>query len=1218
MSLLQKIKESNYAVPGAIFAAYIVLHIVFQRHERMAYDMYTYTSFAQHYAENWFYTVIPGQAHGLEIVSYPPLLFQIMALMTFIPFLDQNLIAMIFVSAAVPALSYSLYIFSRELTGKDVNRNLFIVLIAFSPGLMKFALVHGQLPFLAGMSFGFAASASYLKMLDGENTASYLSAFLLLTAFIHHFSFLITSIIFVVLTLMNFREFLSSIDIIVPTFLVSGTVSLAGLYPMIRETLFGISQGVIEHGSRTPLESASTFHHFVTTTYGVTILGLALIFRRDDGRYHGLNVLMLVFMTIGLGFLTPTPEIIFGSMANFIVYDRFSLVSSLFLTGLIVYFLSGLRTRVAGINLSTVLATVFILLSVAVLFWSNLLHLNSVVGYGYSEPDQTQQTIDFLNTNASDDYLYLTNNHGPPVDEIRYRTDVPTLDTGYYQGRKLGILHDTGKFDRMGHDEFEQIQQRADNLSLKYVFLYEDRFNSWFHREEGWTRTDLGEDVTVWVNSDVPKYEPDRGERRILFTFMPMAVLLFSTLVFASREFSGAISEKIEDLGDRFREFPGGRKLRALLIFLFPVVAAAPSFLTSGYPSGIDTPAHIFKPQLMQHMVESYGQTFRWTNQWYNGYPFMAMYPPVSTHLLYYLDSLMNNITLAYNAVRFGVLLATSAVFYRLSEQVTSDKRLRLAAAALSVFSFPLYSNLYTVGRLASAVSVPLYLFLIHIALREDIFQKEVSRGHLYLGISAGLLFLTHSMMAYLFIYTGLIFCIVYRRKIPEIGFKPILAALSVSLLSASAYAVRLVQHISVNETYWYVASVDFSIAGHVQRAFSIIPPSFMGWIPCSLFLIGILKNWREGDRFFRFSLFNFAFFYMAFWARNFNSAFFLPLSGQFDLSRFEVLYTVFALFIAVYGLKYLFENYLSDIDYSRKSIFLVLLVALAFLEVSPMLSQSANWEPEFQQEMDSIELDSDYRAIGVDMRHWHTYILWEMNVSNTFGWFGQANPNPSFTEALQLSGGRWYGGEFREKTGNDYYRKNLMELSNTKYVVSAEGEWMDRSRSIQVKGEGDLNHELNEELVASLRNDEEFRVIHDSEHLEILSFNRSMSYCEGVEPVWIQQDYRSELDRMLLETRMLPEIPVKGSPAGKREGAAEDAVCSRIDPYTVNISVSEPGWVLVKESKYPGWERTDGSQIFDASGFMVAYVEESADLRYKPRDITTLEESDLAALTDK
>lgn len=1200
-------------IAATIFLVYLLLGIVFGRHELPAYDVYSYISFADHYASHWFHTRAPAVAHGLELVSYPPLVFQIMALLSFLPLLSFVHIALVLISLGAVTFSFSFYLLFRTLTGFDHEKApLLILVIAFSPGLLKFVLVHGQLPLMFGLTFGCLAVTCFHRILDGERDGVYLALALALTAYTHHFSFLITTIMIAVIALLNVERVASRSDYLVPVFLVAGALAAVGLHSMVQEMLFGISQGRIFHGSRNPVEAMDVFHQFLTTTYGVAILAVPLLLW---SRLKSLtvNVLTLVFMIIGLGLVTPVPDILFGGFAEFLTYDRFSLIASLFLAGLLGAYLLDLpdRFRMRSVPTRDILLLLFILLGIGNTFAANVVHHGAPTGYTRYNATQTQVAIGFLQENASDDYLYVTRGHWPPVDEIRLHTDVPTLDTGYYPGRDLGFLASSAKFDRIPPDDFRTVLRNAENLSLKYVLTF-DRGTDTVMREAGWERQPLDAGVVAWINpDDIPRYEPDLGPRRPLFGLMPLLTLLVALSAVASsriRRWGEILLQRLRGIlraaATVDRDRLPARGVAAAILFL-PAVAAAPAFLTSGaYPAGIDTPAHLFKADLIGSMIAQHGQVYRWTTMWYNGYPFLAMYPPLGTYLLAAVTAAVQDTALAYNLVRLAALVGLAAAVYALTRRVLEERRGAVFAMSLAVLSYPLYNNLFTVGRFASALALPVYIFLIQVLLRDDIFQRTVSRGHLLLAAGSAVLFLTHSLLAYLFVYTGIIFLIVYRDRLPDLGIRPVAVTAGIPLLLGAPYLARLLRHRAVTNPRWYVVTGPIDLAGHVAREFTNSLPNYTGMVHVALLLFALSRYRTIRDRFLRFSIANAAFFYLLFWLRNFWSAPFIPFFSQFDQARFEILFTVFAVFIAAYGFRHLMTEGLPDLDRAQRNIFVLLLIGLVFLDVAPMLSQSANWNPAFADELDDLPVDGDHRALGVGMRQWDAYVTPQQGIPNVFGWFNQANPNFLFTRSLQETGGRWFEAEAPSAPiprADPELRKTLMEISNTKYVIAAQGDWLPADRKQQVTGLVPTPAPKDTHLIYRLSIDPEFTSVHDTEHLRVFRLDRDMSYCDGISPVWIQENYAARAVALLATPSAPPLFPVNGTPPDGPSDAAATATCEKPDPYTLTVNVSEPGWLLVKESYYPFWERENGEPVYDGFGFMVIDVRADARLRYTP-----------------
>lgn len=549
IKLKDKIDIRTAKFGAVIFIAYILLHLALGRHKLPAYDSYIFMSFAEHYAENWFTTVIPSQAHGLQIASYPPLLFQVMALLSFIPFLEMTHIYVLLMSAGVAGFSIAFYQLLDELFDIEEKISLLVVLfISFSPGLMKAALVYGQMTFIVGMIFGFTSVRFFYKAIKGERGIGIFLIFsAALTAFTHHLSFLITGLIIGIISLVNYRDTIANMKYLSALGILSGGLVALGLLPMIKEILFGFSQGVIPHGSRHPLQSARVFNNYLTSTYGASILGVWLLFKDNLGTLS-MKLISCIFLTIGLGLTTPLPKILFGGFAKILVYTRFSLIASLFLSGMIGVYI----TKVLSINflpdsieLQDVLLSIFIFLSILNLFWANYGHYGAYTGYGGYKANQTSTAAHYLKTEASTGYLYVTYFHGPPVDELSTQTDIPTLETGYYAGRKIESFHSFRRLDRLNQKNFKKVIENSDRLSLKYILSFDRSLEPLMNNTE-WRKKDLKHSVEVWINKEAPKYRPNKGKKHFLFGTIPILTLFTSAAILYSQKTRNKLEKFIE------------------------------------------------------------------------------------------------------------------------------------------------------------------------------------------------------------------------------------------------------------------------------------------------------------------------------------------------------------------------------------------------------------------------------------------------------------------------------------------------------------------------------------------------------------------------------------------------------------------------------------------------------------------------------------------------
>ncbi|HMD80998.1 MAG TPA: hypothetical protein VKE92_06805, partial [Anaerolineales bacterium] len=130
---------------------------------RLSYDAYTHMLFANHYAQNWFSLWETHWYTGFTVVSYPPLIHQIIAL--FIPVLGFDM-AFAFILWTVTTLyPLGIYAFSRIFMGKSAASYAALASAILLP-IYVVAHIFGQLPFLASTFialFGAAGLDRYLR-----------------------------------------------------------------------------------------------------------------------------------------------------------------------------------------------------------------------------------------------------------------------------------------------------------------------------------------------------------------------------------------------------------------------------------------------------------------------------------------------------------------------------------------------------------------------------------------------------------------------------------------------------------------------------------------------------------------------------------------------------------------------------------------------------------------------------------------------------------------------------------------------------------------------------------------------------------------------------------------------------------------------------------------------------------------------------------------------
>jgi hypothetical protein len=117
---------------------------------------------------------------------------------------------------------------------------------------------------------------------------------------------------------------------------------------------------------------------------------------------------------------------------------------------------------------------------------------------------------------------------------------------------------------------------------------------------------------------------------------------------------------------------------------------------------------------------------------------------------------------------------------------------------------------------------------------------------------------------------------------------------------------------------------------------------------------------------------------------------------------------------------------------------------------------------------------------------------------------------------------------------------------------------------------------------------------------LEIFEYTENFTYCEPIEPVWINENYYINAVNFLSTDKAFPKLPIFGKPINLNSSTNVSVECIKDDSQTIRIKVDKPSWVLVKESYYPFWRAESGSKIYNAFGFMVIYVNSTETLLFR------------------
>lgn len=517
-------------------------------------DMTHHLFFAEHYAQNWFSLYEHQIGGGLNMGTYPPLTYQILAFLSF--FLPIQAGYWILNVISWMALSYFATKLFSDYLSMDKDAEWFMYVLIFSSiGILKTIFVHGQITTMVGLAFGFMALFFLREAIISKKKSEFLLFALsyALVGMSHHFSFLLVSLAipFILADNMDLifeKEFVQRFmpSIIFTTFIIS-----LGIWPFVANLLFGgTPTQEIAHFTRQSVfgMSAKQVKSTVYLVYGLGGIlfpfpllaqGLGLDKLRN---YLKLYLVAVFFLILGLGPTTPLPEIVLYGIHHWVTYDRFALFSSIIFTGIlaaVTYSLVNSSFRDYRNHILVLLAGIFVVLNVALVPEAHhLAHGDPVDTPNEHREEMTSYMVDFLDDKSSD-YRYQTFGYGVPISQLYLQTDKPTLDTWYFSGIQKEWLRNSGVGDIDSADEtfIANFMNRSTEESVKYIFTIDPTYGPNYHNVIGdynWEKKSVkqfGErKLIVWENPEElePLKTPKEDKSILNYSWgtVPMTVFL--------------------------------------------------------------------------------------------------------------------------------------------------------------------------------------------------------------------------------------------------------------------------------------------------------------------------------------------------------------------------------------------------------------------------------------------------------------------------------------------------------------------------------------------------------------------------------------------------------------------------------------------------------------------------------------------------------------------
>jgi len=580
-------------VKSAIWLAF-GLHgiLILTTRYRLSYDAYNHMFFADHYLRDWWSLWEPRWYTGFEIVSYPPLVHQLMALIGHLVGMDPAFGLILWLT--LTAYPLAIYYFARIFVGKAAASYAAFG-AALLPSLYLTSHVFGQLPNLVATLlalFGAAVLADFLR--HGSALTGALAVFIFATVMAaHHATLLFLPWLVGAVAIQDIFGRAEQIDHPITKtqgffFGFKGKLHdfRINLHPVFRLAIFAVFailagwlvifpfwqwgarqtiQTTIDHMSRhnifrDPLAAVL----FFLPMYGLLIpLIPVALWMGTRQRFWGLGLAFLFLFLLGLGDTTPLPRLFFGSGWAWLTYDRFSFWASL----LLLVFFGAVAVRVRhssmlpqipylmefGGGRKGVMSLAFL---VPMAFIAFLIAL--IPTWLPTQPPQLDMRpiVDFLAQGDHAQYRYLTFGFGDQLAYLSRLTKVTTIDGSYHTARTLPELRSSGigQIDTAfwlpdGLAKLDPILQKSGERGVRWGFVNLRFYNPVLLRN-GWRIfTTLSNGVTVWGNPTTtlpPPVQPPDEPPFTAFAWGTFPMLaFFTTGALALQRYRPTLSKRI-------------------------------------------------------------------------------------------------------------------------------------------------------------------------------------------------------------------------------------------------------------------------------------------------------------------------------------------------------------------------------------------------------------------------------------------------------------------------------------------------------------------------------------------------------------------------------------------------------------------------------------------------------------------------------------------------
>ncbi|OUR94592.1 hypothetical protein A9Q87_02860 [Flavobacteriales bacterium 34_180_T64] len=538
------------------------------------YDALIHLFFADHYAHSWFEPWNFKWYTGFTVMSYPPLVHQVIAMLSLVAGLKFGLFTVFLLSVIL--FITGVYRFSLLITANRTVAGYASILAVLSSSFVETLHLFGQLPSIIGISILMHALPEiYLWIKTGKYRYLFTSLSLLAVTVCSHHVTPIFGMIFFIFPLIGmvimdmaktqvktmklitfkvfFNTFLKLFKRIASFGLLSLIIIIGCILPYwINSKNNPITQIPIPHGSRDNfLEVTSSGLVFFIIPWGVLLIILPYIFYRlFNKRYLFFGLSFAILTILGTGDTTPIPRLVLGETAfNILTLDRFTLWATIMVLPIFGEFIY----RFVQGDLKTLVqdrfGAIFHRLTGGALAGLFIFMTIFTISLGYFRPSQPQKIkmlpiVNFLNQDQHDQWRYLTLGFGDQMAWLASQTNAMTVDGNYHSARRLPELT-TRAIERLENSKFKGIEGLGslqqfltvpEKYNLKFIFS-NDKFYDPILYFCGWQRLrQLENGIMVWeklnvkpLSSVLPKEDVPTWQKTVWGTipFLSLIIAFF-------------------------------------------------------------------------------------------------------------------------------------------------------------------------------------------------------------------------------------------------------------------------------------------------------------------------------------------------------------------------------------------------------------------------------------------------------------------------------------------------------------------------------------------------------------------------------------------------------------------------------------------------------------------------------------------------------------------